>query len=149
MKSISMLAAFLCASTLCATASDGDKPKSDDDLIQGTWKVVSAHEAGNVREVPDGLRFVVTADRLSIASGKCDPLGVSYKLDATTRPRSMDTSHELDPGKPIVQLAIYALDGDELKLCIASAGKARPTTFESKAGDTVVTWVLMRMKKDK
>jgi hypothetical protein len=56
----------------------------------------------------------------------------------------MDTTHEIDPGKPIVQLAIYALDGDDLKLCLEAAGKPRPTRFESKKGDTTVMWVLKR-----
>ena len=41
----------------------------------------------------------------------------------------MDTTHEIDPGKPIVQLAIYSLDGDELKVCLEAAGKPRPTKF--------------------
>jgi hypothetical protein len=43
-------------------------------------------------------------------------------------------------------LAIYALDGDELKLCLEAAGKPRPTKFESKPGDTTVVWVLKRAK---
>jgi hypothetical protein len=61
----------------------------------------------------------------------------------------MDTTHEIDPGKPIVQLAIYSLDGDELKVCLEAAGKPRPTKFVSKAGDTSVVWVLKRVTKEK
>ena len=103
-------------------------------------------------KVPDDFRVVITADALSMNPGKDADFSIpkrKYTLDASKRLKAMDTSHELDPGKPIVQLAIYALDGDELKLCLARAGEPRPTKFESKAGDATVVWVLKRVQKDK
>jgi uncharacterized protein (TIGR03067 family) len=127
----------------------GEKTKTDHDLIQGRWKVISVEEAGKAPPVPDDLRFVITADTLFIRPGKDDPIGMTYKLDPTKQPKAMDTTHEIDPGKPIVQLAIYSLDGDELKLCLEAAGKPRPTKFASKAGDTSVVWVLKRVTKEK
>jgi uncharacterized protein (TIGR03067 family) len=147
MRSLLIALAALFATSLFAADDKGGKPKSDHELIQGTWKVVSAQEAGRKRKVPDDFRFVITADVLSMKSGKDDPISVKYKLDPSKRPKAMDTSHEIDPGKPIVQLAIYALDGDELKLCLEAAGKPRPTRLESKAGSTSVLFVLKRVKK--
>jgi uncharacterized protein (TIGR03067 family) len=58
----------------------------------------------------------------------------------------MDITREIDPGKPLSHPATYALNGDELKLCLEAAGKPRPTKFESKAGDTTIGWVLKRAK---
>ncbi len=152
MKPQVITVAVLCATALFAVAESGDKPKSDHDLIQGTWKVVSTEESGKMPKVPADFRVVITADMLSMNPGKDADFSIpsrKYTLDASKRPKAMDTSHELDPGKPIVQLAIYALDGDELKLCLGRAGEPRPTKFESKAGDTVVVWVLRRVQQDK
>ena len=147
MKSLVTMLAVLSAATLIASGGEqGEKAKSDHELIQGTWKVVSAQEAGKAPKIPDDLRFVITADTLFIKPGKDDPIGMKYKLDASKKPKAMDTTHEIDPGKPISQLAIYALDGDELKLCLEAAGKPRPTKFESKAGETTIVWVLKRAK---
>lgn len=149
MKSLSIGLAVLCAATMFAADDAGEKSKTDHDLIQGTWKVVSTVEAGNAPKVPEDLRFVIAADMLSIKAGKDDPITVKYQVDATKQPKAMDTTHEIDPGKPIVQLAIYSLDGDELTVCLEAAGKPRPTRFESKIGDTTVVWVLKRAKKEK
>jgi uncharacterized protein (TIGR03067 family) len=146
MKSLVTTLAVLCAATLGAADEQGDKPKTDHELIQGTWKVVSAQEAGKSPKIPDDLRFVITADTLFIKRGKDDPIGMKYKLYPTKKPKAMDTTHEIDAGKRISQLAIYALDGDELKLCLEAAGKPRPTKFESKPGDTTIVWFLKRAK---
>jgi uncharacterized protein (TIGR03067 family) len=146
MKSLLTNLAVLCAATLFAAEMQGEKPKMDQELIQGTWKAVSAQESGKSPKIPDDLRFIITADTLMIKRGKDDPIGMKYKLDPSKKPKAMDTTHEIDPGKPISQLAIYALDGDELKLCLEAAGKPRPTKFESKAGDTTIVWVLKRAK---
>jgi uncharacterized protein (TIGR03067 family) len=148
-RSLLILPAILCATTGLAADDKGEKPKADGELIQGTWRVVSAEAAGKAPKIPDDLRLVITADTLSIQPGKDDPIRMRYKLDPTQRPKAMDTTHEIDPGKPISQLAIYALDGDELKLCLEAAGKPRPTKFESKAGDTSAVWVLRRVKEGK
>jgi len=147
MKSLLTSLVVLCAATLFAAEKQGQKPKTDQELIQGTWKVVSAQESGKSPTIPDDLRFLITADTLMIKPGKDDPIGMKYKLDPSKKPKAMDTTHEIDPGKPTSQLAIYALDGDELKLCLDAAGKPRPTKFESKADTQDVLAVFKRDKK--
>jgi uncharacterized protein (TIGR03067 family) len=147
MKCLWITVAPLAAAMLLAADDTGEKQKSDHDLIQGTWKVVSAEEAGNTREVRDNVHFVITADSLSMTWGGADLVRMKYTLDATKRPKAIDTTHEIDPGKPIVQLGIYALDGDELKLCLEAAGKPRPAKLESKVGATSVFLVLKRIKE--
>jgi uncharacterized protein (TIGR03067 family) len=127
----------------------GERTKTDHELILGRWKVISVEESGKSPTVAEDLRFVITADTLLIKPGKDDAIGMTYKLDPTKQPKAMDTTHEIDAGKPIVQLAIYSLDGDELKLCLEAAGKSRPTKFASKAGDTSVVWLLRRVTKEK
>ena len=147
MKSQWIAVALLAAATPLAAGGKGEQPKSDHDLIQGTWKVVSAEEAGNTREVGDNLHFVFTVDTLSMRWADADLIRMKYTLDATRRPKAIDTTHEIDPGKPIVQLGIYSLDGDELKLCLEAAAKPRPAKLESRTGMTSVFLVLKRIKE--
>ena len=52
-------------------------------------------------------------------------------------PAAIDTTHELDPGKPIVQLGIYSLKGETLKLSLAAAGMTRPRSFNEKTATTI------------
>ena len=49
--------------------------------------------------------------------------------------------------QPIVQLGIYSLEGDSLKLCLEAASRPRPKTLESKEGETTHAFVLKRTKK--
>jgi uncharacterized protein (TIGR03067 family) len=134
--------------TSCSTEENDDNAKSDKELIQGTWEVVSSSEPG--REVPfDGARFIFTVELLTLQSKDAtdveDMIGVKYTLDPTKKPKSIDTSHELDPGKPIIQLGIYSLRGDTLELCLEGAGKPRPTEL---GGENGHGFILKRTKKD-
>ena len=56
----------------------------------------------------------------------------------------MDWLPEVDPGHPILNPAIYTLDGDTLKIASSAQGKPRPKNFESKKGDFGGVWTLKR-----
>ncbi len=140
---------------LLAADGRGEEAKPDDVLIQGKWKVVSMVRSGEVVRPEDNnlTHFEFAAEKLSLwgtedGIGKPASITIKFELDASKHPRRMDTSHELDKGKPIVQLAIYALDGDELKLSLAPAGKPYPTKLDSKLGDEWSFFVLERVKND-
>jgi uncharacterized protein (TIGR03067 family) len=142
--------AILMAATAFAAGPQGENPKTDKELIQGTWVIVSAKEGGRDTPEPRGTRIIITADLLTFqpknAQSEKDTLGLSYTLDPTQRPKAIDTSHELEPGKPFIDLGVYSLDGDTLKLCLEAAGKPRPITLESGAGESSVSYVLKRVK---
>jgi uncharacterized protein (TIGR03067 family) len=150
MSRLTCACAILMVATASAAGQQGERPKTDKELIQGTWEVISALEGGRKTTEADGLRIIITAGMLTVrpknAQGEKDTLGLSYTLDPTQQPRAIDTSHELEPGKPFIDLGVYSLDGDTLKLCLAAAGKPRPTTLESKAGDSSNSFVLKRVK---
>jgi len=116
--------------------------------IQGTWEVVAVTEAG--KDAPDrrGAWFTFTKDTLTMRPKEKkeapEGLSVKYKLDPKEQPKAIDTTHELDPGKPIVQLGVYSLEGDTLTLCLEAAGKPRPASVASQAGDTRNVFVLKR-----
>ncbi|HVS35980.1 MAG TPA: sigma-70 family RNA polymerase sigma factor [Gemmataceae bacterium] len=132
-------------------ADDKDeKPQSDKDLIQGTWDVVSFTEGGTEAppEMARNIQMVFTADLLKWgpkdSKDPKDTIGIHYTLDPAKDPKGIDTSHEIDLGKPIVQLGVYSLEGDALKLCLSAAGKPRPTKLESDAAHGSVLFVLKR-----
>jgi uncharacterized protein (TIGR03067 family) len=136
----------LAAAILWAGEEKAEKPKKDGELIQGRWKVIASAEAGKDRKPEEDIHLVFGGEMFTIQKGKEDALAMRYTLDPTTTPKQIDTTHEIDPGKPIVQLGIYALEGDSLKLSLEAAGKPRPTAFESKAKSTSVVFVLKRAK---
>ena len=124
-----------------------DSPVPDDQTIQGSWIVTSAEGEGKPRPDDIGLKATFAADKLTFQRDDQDAFGIKFKLDSTQKPKAIDTSHELDPGRPIIQLGAYALEGDTLKLCLAPAGKPRPAKLETKPGDGLVLFVLKRAKK--
>jgi len=142
-KHLSYALPILVATTLFAA---DEKSTSDKEMIQGTWVVVSVEEAGQWRSGEVGLKAVFTTDTLTFQRDKQDPMQMKYKLDSTQKPKAIDTTHEIDLGKLILQLGVYSLDGDTLKLRLESAGKPRPDKLETKAKDTSVLFVAKRAK---
>jgi uncharacterized protein (TIGR03067 family) len=139
-------AAVAFAALLCTSAwPKPDAPPADRAAIEGTWKFVSVMDQGREQPWPAGNRLVLTSDFMKIVYPKDDPMGWKYTIDPSKDPKEMDWFVEEEPGHPIHQLAIYALDGDTLKICSTAAGKPRPTKFESKAGDFGGLWVLKRV----
>ena len=137
---LAALAVLCCVSA----APKGDAAKTDQQTIQGTWKFVSVLDQGKEQPWPEGNRLVITSDILKIVYPKDDSKGWKYTIDPSKDPKEMDWMVEIDPGHPILHLAIYALEGDTLKICSTAQGKPRPTTFESKKGDFGGMWVLKR-----
>jgi len=71
----------------------------------------------------------------------------SYKLDASKKPRQLDILVTAGEKKGITLYAIYAIDGDELRICYEAADrKDRPKEFESKQGSDLVLEVWTRKK---
>ena len=62
----------------------------------------------------------------------------------------MDITITEGDAKGQLQLAIYELDGDTMKICANTPGdKERPKEFTSKPGSGHINIVLKREKKDK
>jgi uncharacterized protein (TIGR03067 family) len=136
--------AVLFAATVLVADNEDKKGKSDDDLIQGAWKVVEVQKGGKstTTEFPfDTCEFKTNTLTLERIKQK-DAFQVMFKLDASKKPKTMD----LVRGKS-VERAIYALDGEVLKISIASPDNPYPTSLESKEGDKWFSYVLKRVKK--
>ena len=143
MSRLACLLALVFAAAVFAADKDA---KSDQERIQGTWEVISGESNGKAMPDAVGMKFTFTKDVWRMGKDDKEGLAVNYKLDPTKSPKAIDTTHELDPGKPIVQLGIYELKDDTLKISVEAAGRGRPEKFETKPGDTTTSFVLKRLK---
>ena len=121
-----------------------DKGKDDKEAIQGTWQLSGLEMGG--KEAPDNDeikkmksgKWVVTADKITIAVPGQDEHNVSYKLDPTKKPKEIDLTPLDGPEneKDKVVPGVYSLEGDVLKLCfpVPSAQQTRPGEVGTKAG---------------
>ena len=139
-------AAFL-AILVTVAPEDEDRARSDQRRLSGEWEVTSAMQEGRAAPERHGWRFEFNRETMTIRPNSKIREGLiqKYSLDPSKTPKEIITSHELDPGKPIVQRGIYRLEGDTLQLHIEAAGKAPPTTWDSKPGGTSSLFVLKRV----
>ncbi len=107
-------------------ASAQDKAKSDQELIQGTWEVVSGEKGGEKlpEEIVKAIKITFKGDKLSLAHGD-DAKEATFKLDPAKKPRHLDANID---GKTIE--AIYALEGKNLKICAGEPASPRPKDFK-------------------
>jgi uncharacterized protein (TIGR03067 family) len=110
--------------------------KADDlKALEGTWRAVSLVADGKPVDTGDlqGLELTIKGDRYSVNTKDGQDIG-TLKLDETQNPRTMDATKTegLDAGKQVK--AIYQIDGDTLKVCVASENGERPTELAGKEG---------------
>lgn len=123
-----------------SAATDG-KRKSDQELLQGTWDVMS-EEPQPKRKEP--RQVVFRGNKLiALKKGKRDGRPGQFRIDPTTSPKSID----MRIGDFWIK-GIYRLDGEKLEIC-TSAGKDRPTDFNVKGKRFHLLLVLRRHKPEK
>jgi RNA polymerase sigma factor (sigma-70 family) len=126
----------------------GQGGKSDKQLLQGKWRIVSAEMAGK-KAADDELRRMqenpieFKGDTV-LARHKAD-----YKIDPTKNPKELDITPQEGPenekGKTF--RCIYRLKGDELTLCMSLMPDGdRPTSFTPQPGVLISVMVLKREK---
>src|SRR5258708_13183 len=129
MKYILYALAIQLVSSLNSVEDPKQDGKKDQELIQGTWKVVSSQKNGKPHEDTKDARFVFKEDVLTIHLVGEDPQpGGRFVLDPSKNPKWIDG----DLGK-----GIYLLEGNTLKICTA---EERPKQFISK--ENVYLYVL-------
>jgi RNA polymerase sigma-70 factor (ECF subfamily) len=119
-----------------------DKGKTDQEKIQGTWNVVSikawdekgkelkGEEVDKLAQLikEKKLKVTFTGEKLTF-SGFGDEMPSNYKLDPSTKPKTIDTDDGKEPQK-----GIYTLDGKELRLCSGGTKHQRSFTPDGKGG---------------
>jgi RNA polymerase sigma factor (sigma-70 family) len=140
------------------------KAKTDRELLQGTWKLVSGAEDGKKGKAEDG-----DLDALITVKGETLHLQVTdrnrgtlltdrffvYKLDTTTSPRLIDLADwqkGFGNNSEVIE-GVYSLEGDMFTICLgygalseSRENKDRPTTLEPRQGSKTTAWTLKREK---
>jgi uncharacterized protein (TIGR03067 family) len=129
-----------------APAGEGKKDKA---ALQGVWKVVTIEERGRSKEDNEGHEVVFKGDEFTLKRGDKTIVKAKVKLDPAKKPKQIDLEITEDRnGKHVGQTAegIYALEKDQLKLCIVEPGSggARPTEFATPGGTKQVVVTLKR-----
>jgi uncharacterized protein (TIGR03067 family) len=128
------------------SGKEADK-KTDNEKLQGTWKVVSGESEG--KEAPiDELKqatWVFKGDKL-IVTKATESHESDYKIDPTQKPKTIDVTPRQGPEeeKDKTFPGIYQLDGDTLKLCMNGPDMERPTEFVTKEGTRLMLLSLKR-----
>jgi uncharacterized protein (TIGR03067 family) len=112
--------------------------------IEGEWQMISGSFDGYPMEaslVKIGRR-VLKGNRLTVLFGPQVYFKALVTLDPSKTPKHVDYTVTSGAGAGGTQAGIYEVDKKALKLCMAAAGKPRPTGFTSATGDgrTFTMW---------
>jgi uncharacterized protein (TIGR03067 family) len=97
------------------------------DPLQGSWAIVKAEIKGKSQDSENGQVYTFAGDKF-IITVKDARFELTYRVDAGKTPRCIDF-YRPDTKDPFP--AIYEVEDDKLKLCIADRGKQRPTGFKA------------------
>lgn len=101
--------------------------------LEGTWKVVAVEARG--MKVPEdklkGAAVIIKGDRITMADPGKGAKDLVFKIDPTRKPKHINLT---DPKEKDTAPAIYALEGNELRICVPLAMKdaKRPESFDTK-----------------
>jgi len=141
MKYVSLIIlSALTLATLAAGVQAGDA-KKEQEKLQGSWSVVAAEKDGAADDGIKNDKVVIAGDKLTIKKSGGDEEPVTFTIDPAKKPKTLDINSK---GQMI--LAIYELEGDNLKLCFSRPGSERPTELATKAGSNRM---MVTLKRDK
>jgi uncharacterized protein (TIGR03067 family) len=128
------------------------KMKTDEELLQGDWIMVDGENKGEKLElagVPKTfLKMSFAGDRIIFHDIMLEqPTDITFKVDTTKNPRQL-TKFFKSGDKSKSETAIYAVSGDELKICVAGAELPAPTDFTAKKGSGQLLLVYRRDRPD-
>jgi uncharacterized protein (TIGR03067 family) len=112
-------------------AKEEQADKTDQDRMLGNWFII------NDDSMRKGEMWVISKDRILMYAKHSGANAHLYfhRLDAGQDPKQIDITVTRVKG-PLVGVikGLYALDGDELWLCLAALDKDRPAAFPEKPG---------------
>jgi uncharacterized protein (TIGR03067 family) len=122
-------------------------PVDDATELQGTWQVKSATLAGEpvAAEIVRQLRLEIRGRSYSVTT-TAGPDEGKLELDAKASPKRMKFIGVRGLNKDRTLLAVYELNGDELKISYLMRGETYPTDFTSTAENKHFVVVYERKK---
>jgi uncharacterized protein (TIGR03067 family) len=139
---------LVAAGLLVAADAKDDAVQAAKAKLKGTWKVVSLEEQGT--KAPDDvvkkMRLVFQDSKLVLKGMDDGDHEASYTIDPSKKPATLDLVPADGTEKGKTLRCIYAVEGDELKLCSAPPDGDRPKEFTAAKGSQSVLLVLKRDK---
>jgi uncharacterized protein (TIGR03067 family) len=115
----------------------------DLEKLQGSWAIAELEMDGQSTAAPAEARIVIEGSRFT-STGMGSTYEGTLELDASAKPARIDMKFDKGPEKGNTNLGIYQWKGDSWKLCLATRGATRPTTFKSSAGSGIAVETLVR-----
>ncbi len=115
-------------------------------LLQGRWTVLDFEDSGD--KVPQEIGFSTiefAGEKLILEKEGAGRLELSFRVFASTRPKSLEIEANTPEGNRFFMTGIYAFEGDLLRVCWNDSGHGRPTTFETNAQTRGLSFVLKRV----
>jgi squalene-hopene/tetraprenyl-beta-curcumene cyclase len=114
------------------------------DPLAGAWVVVSTTNGGREDVQLKDFTATFAAGKLRFTSKDGKEDGGTYTLDTGKKPAAIDFVPADGPHKGKTLKGIFAVEKEELKLCLGKEGEDRPAAFRSQAGEATVLLVLKR-----
>ncbi|MGJ5815169.1 TIGR03067 domain-containing protein [Paludibaculum fermentans] len=121
----------------------------DLDRLQGVWLITSLELDG--QRMPESLhsaaRITITGDRF-VSTGMGATYAGTMKVDEAGTPACLDMHFDAGPESGNTNLGIYRMDGETWKLCLATRGQVRPTSFTTMPGSGIALETFARDRTD-
>jgi uncharacterized protein (TIGR03067 family) len=116
--------------------------------LEGEWHFASLEIDGNVMpgEAMKLSRILMDGDRFRTESPEADYEGI-FTIDAEQSPAHIDIEFVSGPEAGETCHGIYALEGEELVLCLGLVGSSRPEQFATRPGSGCALERLQRASK--
>jgi len=121
----------------------------NNDSLVGTWIVVSTTNGGKDDSQLKHHTATFAGGKVTFKSKDGKVHAATYTLDASMKPATVDLVPNDGAHQGKTLKAIYAVEQNELKLCIGKEGEDRPIAFSSKAGEQSVLLMLKRADASK
>ena len=139
--------AFIAAG-LAIAAFAGEPTQKDIEAMQGTWTIESFTSDGQdvPQETIQRWRRIVAGDRVTWKQNEDILVELRIKFDPAKKPMTLDSTIDSGDAKGQTLLAIYELNGDELRVCFTAPDQSRPTEFSAAQGSGQLMYTAKRVK---
>jgi len=124
---------FAAGLLVAVTQPAQDAVKTELDKLQGDWTMVSQEIRGQKtpEETAKQNKLTVKGDQWTRSTAKGNVETVTFKIDPSKDPKTMDMTYVGPAGKESHWLGIYKLEGDTLTMCRVAGFKERPKEFKT------------------